>query len=126
MKNKKLLPCTAAEGFSLLPRSADTDARADFCLTVTDGAMAPYICPGQSVAVSAGEALEEFDVGVFYCRGKIYCRQWCEDYSGALHLLAANSAQSNANIRLSKGERQGCLCLGKVLLDKRPPRPAAL
>ena len=85
--------------------------------------MLPYIKDGDLVYVRRDVPLEEFDVGIFYVDGDVYCKQWCVDYSGTLRLLSANPQRQSANISIPKDSGRSCVCFGKVLLPKRLPRP---
>lgn len=111
------------EDFRLIPRGRDIPDSADFSVTVSDDAMQPYIKAGETVLVSSREELHEFDAGLFLYDNKILCRQWCEDYSGALLLLCANPARQAENIIVSASSRAKCLCLGKIILSRRLPPP---
>lgn len=111
------------EDFKLIPRSGDVPEAADFSVTITDDCMQPYIMQGDTVYVSSRETLSEFDAGLFLYRDRILCRQWCEDYSGALHLLCANPARERENITVPAAERSACLCLGKIILSSKIPAP---
>lgn len=108
--------------YELVPRGdAPDDAAMSLC--VTDDCMSPYIPSGARVYVAVGAPPEEFGVGVFMYEGRVLCRQWCEDYSGALHLLAANPARSGENIIIPLSRRDKLVCLGRVITDKPLPRP---
>ena len=109
--------------YYLARRGEATPEEADLCVTIFDDCMAPYIPEGDTVYVSCTEPVEELEAALFYYNGRVLCRQWCEDYRGTLHLLCANPAREDRNISLSPTERRACLCLGKVLLKKRPPAP---
>lgn len=111
------------EEFEFRPAS-DAPEGAVFSLCITDDCMSPYICPGQTVHIAAGEKLEDFETGIFYYKGKVLCRQCCEDITGTLHLLAADPARADANISIPPECRGECLCLGRVILDEALPPPA--
>lgn len=112
------------EEFEELPLPDDAPAGADFCITIQGDSMEPYIHDGQLVYVKRGAQLQEFDVGVFYVDGDVYCKQWCIDFTGALHLLSANPAREDANIVIPKEANRSCVCFGKVLLPHRLPEPS--
>lgn len=96
---------------------------AGFSMCVSDDCMAPYIGAGTRVYVCTGETPAEFGVGIFMYNGRVLCRQWCEDYTGALHLLCANPARQSENIAIPPQARGTLVCLGRVLLDAPLPRP---
>lgn len=96
---------------------------ADFCLIMDTDEMEPVITKGERVYISRRQSPEPMEVGVFYHKGRIYCRQYCEDYNGALILLCANPLRESENLILDKERRKDCVCLGKVLLKAKPPMP---
>lgn len=111
------------EEYELRQRTADMPEEADISLTVTDDCMEPYIPKGSAVYVQCSAAPGELEAGIFLADGKVVCRQWCEDYTGTLHLLAANPRRRGANMSFAKGERSKLVCLGRVLLDRELPMP---
>ena len=102
-----------AEDFRLIRKNESTPAEADFSLILSDSAMEPLLHRGQTVYVSCRAALREQDVGLFLVDGQVYCRRWCEDYSGALVLLGGDEKDC---VYLNREQRRRCLCLGKVLI----------
>ena len=112
------------EDFELIPVNDKTPVNADFCIDIAGDSMEPYIHDGQRVYVTRDiNSLQEFDVGVFYVDGDVYCKQWCVDYVGSLHLLSANENREDANLCISKDSTRNVVCFGKVILPKRLPRP---
>ncbi len=111
------------EDYERIPRPAGAPAGADFCITVRGDSMEPYIHDGQLVYVRRDSPLSEFDVGVFFVDGDVFCKQWCVDYAGTLHLLSANSNRQDANIVIPRNSNRNCICFGKVLISQRLPRP---
>ena len=109
--------------YELMPRTGDIPPGADFLITITDDCMLPYIRPGEQVAVSCRETLCEMDAGIFVYKGRLVCRQWCEDITGTLHLLCANPKREDESISVPAMMREDCICLGKVLLSKKPEAP---
>ena len=114
------------EDYERIPLPADAPAGADFCITVRGDSMEPWIPDGSLVYVRRDAPLQEFEAGVFYVDGDVYCKQWCVDYTGTLHLLSANPARQDANLVLPPDSGRSCVCFGKVLLRRRLPRPAYL
>lgn len=114
------------EDYELVVRGADVPAKADFSIDISGDSMLPYIADGQTVYVQRGADLVEFDVGIFFVDGDVYCKQWCPSYDGSLYLLSANPKRQDANVTISRDAGRSCVCFGKVLLDKKLPRPVYL
>lgn len=114
------------EDYELVVRGADVPAKADFCLDISGDSMTPYIKDGQTVYVQRAAELHEFEVGIFFVDGDVYCKQWCPGYAGETYLLSANPKRQDANITISRDSGRNCVYFGKVLLDKKLPRPMYL
>ena len=112
------------EDYELLPRDPGTPPLADVCITVRGDSMEPWIPDGSLVYVRRDAPLREFEAGVFFVDGDVYCKQWCVDYAGTLHLLSANPARQDANLRIPKDSGRSCVCFGKVLLSRPLPKPS--
>lgn len=110
------------EEYTLLPKNSLPEG-ADFCITLDSDCMEPAFARGQTLFVTRSVSPREFAAGVFLYRGRIYVRQWCEDYAGNLHLLCANPRRESENLMLSRSQRGACLCLGTVLPGEPLPRP---
>ena len=113
------------EDYELIERDSSIPSSADFCISISGDSMEPYIHDGQRVYVSR-DTPEEFEVGVFFVDGDVFCKQWCVDYSGTLHLLSANEKRQDANISIPRDSSRSCICFGKVLLKEHLPRPIYL
>lgn len=111
------------EDYELIELPPDAPADADFTLTIQGDSMEPYIRDGQTVYVKRDVPLHEFDVGIFFVDGDVFCKQWCTDYTGTLHLLSANELRQDANITISRDSGRSCVCFGKVLLGRKLPKP---
>ena len=112
------------EDYELLPVTEDVPPGTDFCISVSGDSMEPWIPDGSLVYVRRNAPMEEFDVGIFFVDGDVYCKQWCTDYNGTLHLLSANPKREDANISISRDSGRSQVCFGKVLLNRRLPRPS--
>ena len=112
------------EDYELVPRTDDTPSSADFCISIQGDSMEPYIPNGSLVYVQRDAPLREFDAGIFFVDGDVFCKQWCVDYAGTLHLLSANPLRQNANITIKRDSGRSCICFGKVLLPHRLPQPS--
>lgn len=111
------------EDYENIIRPDDAPAAADFCIDISGDSMEPYIHDGQRIYVRRDSPLKEFEVGVFFVDGDVFCKQWCVDYSGTLHLLSANPLRQDANLSISRLSGRSCICFGKVLLPSQPPKP---
>ena len=111
------------DDFTMLPRTADMPADTALCLRLDHDLMEPWLKRGELLCISRGEAPEEFQPGLFYYQGRVLCRQWCEDSAGNLHLLCANPRRESENLMLRPSEKAACLCLGRVLTEKKLPMP---
>lgn len=111
------------EDYELVLRDLDVPHGADFCIDIDGDSMEPYIKNGQRVYVQQNTSLKEFDAGIFFVDGDVFCKQWCVDYTGTLHLLSANPARQDANIVIPRDSGRNCVCFGKVLLSRRLPPP---
>ena len=106
-----------------IDRGESVPSEVNFSLTLSDDAMAPFFPRGSTVYVDATRPPDEFQAGIFYLRGQILCRQWCEDMTGTLYLLPANPGLGSRCISVSRKEREDCLCLGAVVCDMTLPEP---
>lgn len=111
------------EDFEIIPLPPSAPKGADFCVDVQGDSMEPFIHDGERVFVQRGAQLQEFDVGIFFVDGEVFCKQWCVDYAGTLHLLSANPKRQDANIEIPRDAGRHCVCFGKVLLKKKLPPP---
>jgi len=112
------------EDYENIVRPDDAPAAADFCINISGDSMEPYIHDGQRIYVRRDSPLKEFEVGVFFVDGDVFCKQWCVDYNGTLHLLSANPKRQDANISISRSSGRNCICFGKVLLPMQLPQPS--
>lgn len=111
------------EDYDLIPKDSKTPYNADFCIDIDGDSMEPYIHDGQRVYVQRGASLTDFDVGVFFVDGDVYCKQYCIDMQGTLYLLSANPAREDANITIRADSGRTAVCFGKVLLPHKLPAP---
>ena len=112
------------EDYELIPCGEEVPLRADYCINIAGDSMEPYIRDGQRVYVKRDESLSDFDVGIFFVDGDVYCKQWCVDYNGTVHLLSANPEREDASLHIGRDSGRHVVFLGKVLLDRRLPQPA--
>lgn len=103
-----------------LKLAPDSPVRAVF--TMTDDAMAPFILPGEALALIF-ELPKEGEVGLFRLGEETLVRQYVEDCFGTVYLLAASRRPGLD--RTIPADQGPVLCLGKILLEQQPPRPLA-
>lgn len=111
------------EDYDLIPKDSKTPYNADFCIDIDGDSMEPYIHDGQKVYVQRDASLTDFDVGIFFVDGDVYCKQYCIDCFGTLYLLSANPKREDANITIRPDSGQTVICFGKVILPKKLPQP---
>lgn len=111
------------EDYELIPKDSKTPYKADFCIDIDGDSMEPYIHDGQAVYVQRDASLTDFDVGVFFVDGNVFCKQYCIDCFGTLYLLSANPKREDANITIRPDSGQTVICFGKVILPKKLPQP---
>ena len=97
---------------------ADAPARAAFMM---DGNyMEPFLKRGELVTVEwALPAVGE--CGLFQTGERIVLRQYCEDSFRNIYLFVLNRAHREMDITVPHNEP--VRCLGRVLMDKKPPLP---
>ena len=104
-----------------LPQGAPADA--DFCIDISGDSMEPFIRDGERVYVKRGAPIKEFEPGIFFVDGDVFCKQFCPGYAGETYLLSANPARQDANITISRDSGRNCIYFGKVLLNQKLPKP---
>lgn len=109
--------------YTLIPRDKKTPRNADFAVRIQGSSMSPYIKDGDTVYVQRDTSLEDFDVGIFYLDGDMYCKQICVDVYGNVYLLSANPKKENLNKTVSHDSTSTLICYGKVILPHKLPPP---
>ena len=111
------------EDYEMVPVDERTPPAADFSIRISGDSMEPYIPDGSRVFVQRDVSLSDFDVGIFYYNGDVYCKQFCASLPGHVHLLSANPLREDANVYIGPEESASLVCFGKVLLPRRLPPP---
>ena len=109
------------ELFELKVRGEDTPKEADFSVVVSDAMTGSTIPDGSAVYVKANADIFDGDVGIFFYKDEMLCRQFCEDSFGNIYLLTLDREKADFDITVPKGDR--VICFGKVLLKKKIPLP---
>jgi len=114
-----------AEGddYVLIPRDDKTPENADFAVRIDGDSMEPYIPDGGRVYVSRSGEIQEGDVGIFFADGNIKCKQYYEDSFGNVYLFSANRKRADADTFIPADSDMALFCFGKVLLDRKLPKP---
>lgn len=111
------------EDYELIAKDPKAPVSADYCITISGDSMEPYIRDGELVYVKRDAALRDFDVGVFYVDGDVFCKQYALDSYRNLYLLSANPRREDANLTIPHDSGRSVVCFGKVLLPRRLPQP---
>ncbi|MCQ2406387.1 MAG: helix-turn-helix domain-containing protein [Oscillospiraceae bacterium] len=111
------------EDYEEIVRPDDAPEDADFAITIQGDSMEPFIPDGTRVYVRRGANLSQFDVGIFFVDGDVYCKQYCVDSEGNLSLLSANPKRKDANKYILRSSGSHVVCFGKVLLPIKLPCP---
>lgn len=113
----------AGEDYEDIPLPNGAPRNADYCITVNGDSMEPYFPDGSLAYVQRDEPISDFDVGIFLVDGSAYIKQLCRGYNGEIYLLSANPARESANITIHPGGNQRLEYRGKVIVNKKLPRP---
>ncbi len=111
------------EDYEEIPLPEGAPADADFCIEIRGDSMEPYIRDGERVYVKRSAPIKEFEPGIFFVDGDVFCKQFCPGYAGETYLLSANPRREDANITIHRDSGRNCIYFGKVLLDQKLPRP---
>ena len=103
--------------------TVDKNSAADFAVRIDGDSMEPYIHDGDVALCKRGAIIHDGDVGLFFVDGDMKCKQYCQDYSGNVHLFSANRDRSDADVTIMASSGITLMCFGKVLLDKSMPLP---
>ena len=109
------------ELFELLKRGEDTPKEADFSVFLSNAMTGSTVPDGSAVYVKANADIFDGDVGIFFYKDEMLCRQFCEDSFGNIYLLTLDREKSEFDITIPKGVK--VICFGKVLLKKKIPLP---
>lgn len=103
--------------------SVSASSAADFAVRIAGDSMEPYIHDGDIALCRRGAIIHDGDVGLFFVDGDMKCKQYCQDYSGNVHLFSANRDRSDADVFIKASAGITIMCFGKVLLEKSIPLP---
>ncbi len=96
---------------------------ADFAVRVEGHELEPYVESGGIALLERGAQIKDGDVGLFFARGQLLFRQYCEDWAGNVHLLAVNRKLSELDLMLPRSRNEPVCCFGKLITEKEIPLP---
>jgi phage repressor protein C with HTH and peptisase S24 domain len=109
------------EDYEIIDLPDNAPGGADFCVDIDGDSMEPYILDGQTVYVQRTIELRDFEPGIFFLDGEVFCKQFCPGYGGQCYLLSANPKRQDANKVVTRDMHLECF--GRVLLPIRLPKP---
>ena len=95
---------------------------ADFAVRLEDDALCPYVKAGNTVYLQRSADLDDGDVGLFYSRGGMVFRQFCQDSQGNIYLFSPDRSRKEADLVIPADALRP-VCYGKVLLGDPVPLP---
>lgn len=99
------------------------DSPADFAVRISGDSMEPWIRNGEVVLARRRLDLKDGDVGIFYARDGMVCKQYCQDSQGNTYLFSLNRQRRDADITIPATSDLPLICFGRVLLERRIPLP---
>ena len=110
------------EDYDLLEVEGDVPAGADFAVRLQGDSMEPWLHDGGLAYVNR-DPLQNGDVGIFCVDGEMLCKQYYRDPLGMVYLFSLNRARSDADVVLPRDSGRSLVCMGRVLLPRRPSLP---
>jgi len=103
--------------------SVPYDSPADFAAKIDGDSMEPWIHSGDIVLAQRRVDLRDGDVGIFYAKDGMVCKQYCQDSQGNIYLFSLNRERRDADVMISAASDLRLLCYGKVLMPRQIPLP---
>ena len=98
-------------------------SQADFASRISGDSMEPWIHDGELVYCKRSVDLRDGEVGIFYARDGMVCKQFLRDSEGNVYLFSLNRERRDADVFYPHSSGMPLVCYGKVLLDRRVPLP---
>jgi len=108
--------------FDLIDVTGAVPRGAEFAVRIQGDSMEPVIQDGSVVYVNR-DPLSNGDVGIFCVDGDMLCKQYLRDRLGMVYLFSLNRDRADADVVLPPDSGRSIVCLGRVLLEKRPKIP---
>ena len=86
--------------------------------------MEPWICDGDIVLAQRRVDLRDGDVGIFFAKDGMVCKQYCQDSQGNIYLFSLNRNRRDADVHIPASSDLRVLCYGRVLMNRQIPLPA--
>ena len=100
------------------------DSPADFAARIDGDSMEPWICDGDIVLAQRRVDLRDGDVGIFFAKDGMVCKQYCQDSQGNIYLFSLNRNRRDADVHIPASSDLRVLCYGRVLMNRQIPLPA--
>lgn len=103
--------------------AVDADSPADFAARIDGDSMEPWIHDGDIVLAQRRVDLRDGEVGIFYARDGMVCKQFCQDSQGNIYLFSLNRNRRDADVHIPASSDLRVFCYGRVLMDRQIPLP---
>lgn len=110
------------EDYDLISVTGDVPLGADFAVRIQGDSMEPWLQDGGNAYVNH-DPLQNGDVGIFCVDGEMLCKQYYRDPLGMVYLFSLNRARSDADVVLPRDSGRSFVCMGRVMLSRRPSLP---
>lgn len=101
----------------------DASLDADFAVTIAGDSMEPWIPDGGRVFCKRTVALSDGDIGIFYAKDGMVCKQFLRDSEGNIYLFSLNRLRADADVYFPASSGMPLMCYGKVLMERSVPLP---
>ena len=99
------------------------DSPADFAARIEGDSMEPWIHDGDIVLAQRRVDLRDGEVGIFFAKDGMVCKQFCQDSQGNIYLFSLNRERRDADVFIPAASDLRILCYGKVLMGRQIPLP---
>ena len=103
--------------------TVEADSPADFAVRIDGDSMEPWIHHGDIVLAQRRVDLRDGEVGIFYARDGMVCKQFCQDSQGNIYLFSLNRQRRDADVYIPASSDLPVFCYGRVLMDRQIPLP---
>lgn len=100
----------------------DADSPAEFACKVHGDSLEPYYHDGD-IALALKRQPMIGEVGAWLVDGEYKLKQFVEDFYGNVYLFALNRSRKDTDQTLWHNEEHTLVCMGTLIMKKRPPLP---